>query len=167
MSNITEYQEEYCGRGGGSGGGGGGTVMKSSKDQPTTFPECTKSFEEQPVGGRVQERARAEAQARAQTATGLPAYDTGLVSTVYSEADRGCHRVGYSWRDPRWSDATRIDSSTLYHPADRDPPNRPNFYVYKSTLVDAMDTPCKPLAVPDVHKLRYMHTDYMTYDDWY
>jgi|SRR6218665_1648823 len=28
-------------------------------------------------------------------------------------------------------------------------------------------TPYPPLPVPDVHKLRYMHNNYMTPDDWY
>lgn len=161
--NTTEYQDEYCGM----GGSGGKGLIKSSKDQPTTFPDCTKSYDIQPVGGRMQEKARAEALKRSQTAMGLPVFDSDFVTTAYSAADRGCHRVAPHWRDPRWSDATRIDSTTLYHPADRDPPNRPNFYVYRSTLVDALDTPCKPLAVPDVHKLRYMHNDYMSHDDWY
>lgn len=55
----------------------------------------------------------------------------------------------------------------LYEPAQRDSPNRGNWYVYRSTLPDPRCTPCKPLAVPDVHKLRYMSNNYMTADDWY
>jgi len=55
----------------------------------------------------------------------------------------------------------------LYERAQRDPPNRGNWYVYRSTLPDPRCTPCEPLTVPEVHKLRYMANNYMTADDWY
>jgi len=180
MSTRTEYQEEYCGmKSGGSGGGGG-------NGGPTIFPDCQKSYEEQPVGGRAQfnfkqkmkqritiQQAPPTAASRTASAPGggrLPVYDEDFVATVYSEADRGTHRITPEWnqsKDPRWADPMRATTATLYEPADRDPPNRNNPYVYRSTLINAMDTPFKPLAVPDVHKLRYMHNDYMTHDDWY
>lgn len=36
----------------------------------------------------------------------------------------------------------------------------------RSSVVQTF-TPYPPLPVPDVHKLRYMHNNYMTPDDWY
>jgi len=164
MANIpSEYKAEYCGF-----GGARPSILKSTKDQPAVFPDVRVNYDKQPVGGRAQ------AAARQRPHTCLPVYDSDLVTTVYSGADQGTHRIApYHWRDSRWSDpqqvtnTQRIDQGTLYHPEDRDPTNRPNFYVYRSTLVDALDTPCRPLTVPDVHKLRYMHNDYMSYDDWY
>ena len=97
----------------------------------------------------------------------LPVYDENYVATVYNAADQGTHRIAPEWKDPRWADPMRAKTATLYEPRDRDPPNRNNPYIYRSTLINAMDTPFRPLAVPDVHKLRYMHNDYMSHDDWY
>ena len=162
-ASRTEYQESYCGL---SGGGLGRS--KGGKDATGALTPCSKSYDLQPVGGLAQARAQAEAQNASQGyAQGLAAYDEDNVATVYSGADRGTHRIQPQWRDPRCPPDMRAANSTLYEPAERDPPNRNNFYVYRTTLVDALDTPCKPLAVPDVHKLRYMHNNYMTADDWY
>jgi len=119
----------------------------------------------QPVGGRSQ--ARAAAAAAAINQRGLPAADESFVATVYSESERGTHRAEPGWRDPRWSNPTRAANSTLYETSERDPPHRQQLYVYKSTLVDPLNTPCQPMPAPDVHKLRYMHNNYMTCDDWY
>lgn len=165
MANKTEYYDAYCGGGGLSAGG----RSIGGKEGSGGIAPCSKSYDLQPVGGRAQ--ARAQATAKSQTAKsqteGLPVYDADNVATVYSEADRGTHRIQPQWRDPRCPPEMRAANSTLYEPAERDPPNRNNFYVYRTTLVDALDTPCRPLAVPDVHKLRYMHNNYMTSDDWY
>lgn len=163
MSN-SEYQVEYCGLGGGFGGGSG-----SHGGQGGGMIPCSKSLEEQPVGGKSQARARAAvmASATSKTGRGLPAHDADFVAQVYSGTDRGTHRVQPEWKDPRWSDEMRASSSTLYNPAARDPPNRNSTYVYRTTLVDSLQTPCYPLPVPDVHKLRYMQNNYMTQDDWY
>lgn len=159
MATHSEYQGEYCGLGSTVSGGGGG------RGQASSIMPCSKSLEEQPVGGRAQ--ARVAADAASHSGRGLPVRDADFVGEVYSGTDRGTHRVQADWHDPRWSDARRADSSTLYEPAARDPPNRNNYYVYRTTLVDALTTPATPLAVPDVHKLRYMHNNYMTCDDWY
>ena len=176
----TEYQEEYCGMGGKGGGRGG-----SKKGGPAPIVPCSKSEDEQPVGGRCAARYRealdkaaaeraAMQSGTAGTAQGaatkkwpMPAFDEDFVAAVYSKEDRGTHKAQPTWRDPRWSEPVRADNATLYEPADRDPCNRNNMHVYKSTLVDPLKTPCDPLPVPDVHKLRYMHNNYMTPDDWY
>lgn len=167
MSNPSEYQVEYGGQSGGKiGMSDGGFEATGGKTGGSGKP---KSLEEQPVGGRAQNRARtaAMAEAAARSGRGLPCVDSDFVAQVYSESERGTHRVAPQWHDPRWSDARRADSSTLYEPSQRDPPNRNNFYVYRTTAIDAFNTPAKPLTVPDVHKLRYMSNTYMTPDDWY
>ena len=150
-TGISEYYDEYC----------VGSKKVPGAVKPTPIVPCRKPEDVEPVGGRAQARAAAA------TKVGLPVVDGDFVATQYNAADRGTHRVQPQWRDPRWSDGTRISSSTLYEPADRDPANRNNFYVYKSTQINPLDTPCRPMAVPDVHKLRYMHGTYVTYDDWY
>ena len=141
----------------------GGSTRKGKTTASATIIECTKGYDEQPVGGRAQARARAAAKGQGR----LPAHDADFVATVYSGQDRGTHRIQPHWRDHRWDDEMRAGTSTLYEPADRDPANRNNWYIYRTTLIDSIDTPCKPLAVPDVHKLRYMQNNYMTADDWY
>ena len=163
MAGRTQYQDEYCHM----KGGGKETKGGSSGSNASGLIPCSKPEEVQPVGGRMQAKAFAEAEARQAEKQRLPAYDESFVATVYSSGDRGTHRKQNQWHDSRWFDPTRIEAATLYEPADRDPPNRNNFYVYRTTLIDAMDTPCKPLTVPDVHKLRYMQNQYMTCDDWY
>lgn len=148
----TEYWDSYC-------GAPGGTKAESPVPMKETV---SKSYELQPVGGRNQSLRDNTLQGG-----GLPAYDENFVATVYSEAERGTHRVVPHWRDHRWSDSMRAANSTLYNPAERDPANRNNFYVYRTTRIDAIDTPMTPLTVPDVHKLRYMQNQYMSPDDWY
>ena len=175
-SGNSEYQAEYCGYGGpvpGSSSTSGGVGASNG------YKPCSKSYDVQPVGGKMQAEAR-EAAAHAaaygpggtgpmasKTGTGLPVYDEDYVATVYSETQRGTHRVQPQWVDPRWTPDRRIATSALYERSERDPPHRQNFYMYRSTLVDAVDTPSKALTVPDVHSLRYMHNNYMTPDDWY
>ena len=76
--------------------------------------------------------------------------------------------ICHIWQNPRWNDAMRAENHAgVYERAQRDPPNRGNWYVYRSTLPDPRCTPCKPLTVPDVHELRYLASNYMTADDWY
>ena len=158
-TGTTEYQEEYCGK--------GGRTRSSPEGAQNTFIACSKSYDVQPVGGRCQANARHAVDGRAAATKGFPVQDTDFVASTFSGADQGHHRVAPQWRDPRWSDETRIANSTLYETGDRDPANRNNFHVYRSTVIDPLSTPATPLAVPDVHKLRYMHNDYMTADDWY
>ena len=175
-SGNSEYQVEYCGLGGtvaGSLSTSGGVGATNG------YKPCSKSFESQPVGGKMQAAAREAAEQSvmlrpggsglmaSQTGSGLPVYDEDFVTTVYSESQRGTHRVLPQWVDPRWTPDRRIASSALYERSERDPPHRQNFYLYKSTLIDPVNTPCKPLTVPDVHSLRYMHNNYMSPDDWY
>ena len=156
--NKSEYQDEYC----------GGFGVKKSPG-PAPLIACSKSYDIQPVGGRMQAKNKAATGRATGRATGLPVYDGDYVTTVYNEADRGYHRVQPQWNDPKWTPEMRAGNSTLYEPRDRDPPNRNNFYVYKSTLIDPMKTGpvTMPLSVPDVHKLRYMNNNYMTPEDWY
>ena len=176
--NRTQYQEEYCGmkggRGSGSGGGGSGGGGSAGVAK-------LKSEIEQPVGGRVQAAYRAQAiSMKSGVPSGdgvppppmpahnmaVPVYDEDYVATVYNESERGTHRIQPHWRSVR--DVTRADTATLYEPADRDPCKRKNFsHIYKTTAIDAPNTPYVPLSVPDVHKFRYMHGTYMTGDDWY
>ncbi len=182
----TEYQVEYCGQGSklpGSTSKPGGENNQASK---------IKNEDIQPVGGRMQERARQMSATRRAAENGmLPSglqetgynqvrpingtslagatvYDADFIATNVSESDRGVHRAEPQWRDPRWTEAMRINNSTLYEEAERDPPNRNNMYVYQTTRIDPLLTgPSYALAVPDVHKLRYMHGEYMCHDDWY
>lgn len=152
-AGVTEYYDEFC------------LNYKNRRRAPakiTIFP-CKKTEEVQPVGGRAQAHARELMAKRMKPIIEAPSH----VATHYVSADHGCHRVGPQWRDNRWSGAMRADASSLYDPADRDPRNRPNFYVYQSTRIDPLWTPVKPMACPDVHKLRYMHGTYVTPDDWY
>lgn len=155
---ISEYYESYC-------------LPKTTKR--SGLPEvvlCNKSEYTQPVGGPyglMRRQVASESLHAPPTQTRLPVYDEEFVATVYSEADRGTHRIKPKWQDPRWSDAMRAGNATLYDPPNRDPPNRGNWYAYRTTLTDAAKTPCQPLTVPDVHKLRYMHNNYMSADDWY
>jgi hypothetical protein len=149
--------------------------------------ECKQSLVRQPVGGRAQANWKAQMEMKRmcdaqnrqyatlpqnmvrQGGSGGP-LDSNFVATVHSQAQRGTHRIEPAWRDPRWSAPQRITTKTLYEPNERDPPNRHNFFLYKSTQVDPLTTgplSAMPLAVPDVHKLRYMHNCYMTPDDWY
>ncbi|ELU01620.1 hypothetical protein CAPTEDRAFT_227906 [Capitella teleta] len=178
----TEYQEEYCGMGGSGGGGRGGT----KKSGPAPIVPCRKSEDEQPVGGRcaakyrtaldkaAAERAAAAAAAGAGTpqadATSkwpVPAFESDFVAEVYKRENRGTHNAQPKWKDQRLPQPVRAANSTLYETADRDPCQRKTFEMYKSTAVDALSTPCAALTVPDVHKLRYMHNNYMSADDWY
>lgn len=154
---VSEYTEEYCGLTCNTRKTAGErTVGKSD------FQQCHKSLDEQPVGGRLQTK-----QYELDGATRLPACDEDFVSQVYGSADRGTHRVEARWKDPRWSDPLRCNNCILYEPTHRDPPNRGNWYLYRSTVTDPLKTPCQTLTVPDVHKLRYLHNNYMTTDDWY
>ena len=178
--NNSEYQAEYCGYGGSVPGSSSGPGI----GEGSGYKPCSKSYDVQPVGGKMQETARKQALAEQamgyipaqqrgchgqamQNSTGLPACDENFVATVYSDTERGTHRVQPQWIDPRWTPEKRIGTSTLYERSERDPPHRQNFYVYRSTLVDAASTPCEALTVPDVHSLRYMHNNYMSPDDWY
>ena len=153
-TGISEYYDEYC----------VGAKNTPGAIKPTPLVACRKNEDIEPVGGKAQ--ARAKAAVESQT-VGLPIVDGAFVATKYTAAEQGTHRMQPQWRDPRWSNGERISSTTLYEPADRDPSKRNNFYVYETTRIDPLNTPCKPLAVPDVHKLRYMHGTYMTGDDWY
>lgn len=72
-----------------------------------------------------------------------------------------------TWRDPRLVNAVRAAHAPVYEPLQRDPPNCGNWYVYRSTLVDPLTTPCQYLTVPDVHKLRYLKGNYNTAEDWF
>ena len=97
----------------------------------------------------------------------LPVIESDHVAQVYSDAERGTHRVQRMWNDPRWSADARFDTQHLYDPCYRDPAMRQMHYMYNTTRMDALNGPSRPLNVPDVHKLRYMHNNYMTKDDWY
>ena len=158
-TGTTEYQEEYCGT--------GTRMSKAAEYTHTGVVGPIFNEDIQPVGGRLQAQARAKAEAIAQAQKGHPVYDSDFVSVVYSGADQGHHRAEPGWRDPKWTPSTRAANLTLYEPADRDPANRNQFIVYRSTLIDPLHTPAKPLPVPDVHKLRYMNNNYMCGDDWY
>jgi hypothetical protein len=177
MSGNTEYQVEYCGI---------GTKLPGSSSKAANKESelgCKYNEDIQPVGGRSQEKARQEAMARREanmyamygpppgsgtqhmrsdlpegaTNAGLTMYESDFITTNHSAADQGTHRM-----------AQNVPNSTLYNPAERDPPTRdPSFYMYRSSAIEAMRTGPPALAVPDVHKLRYMHGDYMTHDDWY
>ena len=148
----SEYMDEYCSAPGGT----------KAAEQVPLKETCGKSYDKQPIGGKNQ-----AARDRALQEASLPVYDADFVATVYSESERGTHRIQPHWRDHRWTEPMRAENSSLYEPADRDPANRNNFYVYRTTSINPYDTPCKPLTVPDVHKLRYMHNNYMCGDDWY
>ena len=128
-------------------------VTLCSKNQSRQIGNSVHVPHKEPELGRVHQR--------------LPACDEDFIAQVYNEADRGTHRVEPGWRDPRWSDPMRPNDYILYEPAQRDPPNRSNFYVYRSTITDPMTTPCHPLTAPDIHKLRYMQNSYTAPDDWY
>lgn len=162
-ANNTEYQVEYCGIGTrmnkSADGGNGGTGC-------STGSGAIKNEDIQPVGGRVQARARAEADARlaAMKASGQQINDSDFVAVVMNSSDSAHHRMQPAWSNPNWTPNMRAVNTTLYNPADRDPCHRNDFTVYRSTLIDSHNT---PMAVPDVHKLRYMHNEYMTGDDWY
>jgi hypothetical protein len=156
MSKLpeTEYKEAYC------------TSVSKRTNIHHDFAMCEKTLDVQPVGGRMTALKRTAPSSVPPPR--LPACDEDYVATVYTSADHGTHRIEPRWADPRWTDAMRADNQAgLYEPAQRDPPNRGNWYVYRSTLPDPRCTPCKPLSVPDVHKLRYMANNYMTADDWY
>ena len=165
---VSEYYDEYC----------LGFRNKPLSNKPVLIPPCRKSEDIEPVGGRNQERARRAMMERCKKqqqqqqqqltgSAGCSGIDGALVATRFTSSERGTHHVQPQWRDPRWSDAGRFTTSTLYNPADRDPSFRNQFYMYNTTRIDPMLTPCKPMAVPDVHKLRYMHGTYMSPDDWY
>ena len=113
------------------------------------------------VGGRMAAKKQAEEAER------LATMDQDLVCQSYSSSEQGTHRIQPKRQDPRWSDPVRTSDATLYDSSRRDPPNRETSFLYRSTFTDALMTPCQPLAVPDVHKLRYMNNNYMTADDWY
>ena len=177
--NKTEYQEEYCGmkgkgKGGGRGNGGG----------PSALIPCRHNEDVQPVGGRTQAKFREEMLQKRQAArevalhTGsypraaeesfpVTAYDGDYVCSQINASEQGTHRVQPTWRDPNMTAPTRVANSTLYEPADRDPRKRKQLYMYTTTQIHAPNSPYAPLAAPDVHKLRYMHGNYMTGDDWY
>ena len=177
--NRTEYQVEYCGmKGKGKGGAGGG------KGGPEGLTPCRHNEDVQPVGGKVQARFRDEMLKRKSAARAatlrteeypraaeepypVTAYDGDFICSQVNASEQGTHRVQPKWRDPNMTAPTRVDSSTLYEPADRDPKKRKQLYMYKSTQMHMPNSPYAPLAVPDVHKLRYMHGNYMTGDDWY
>lgn len=162
---------------GGKGGRGGG-----KKGGPAPIVPCSKSEDVQPVGGRVAakyreviDKASAERSAQQATMKGTaqgdatqkwqqPTFDEDFVAAAYSKENRGTHNAQPAWEG---SQPVRASNSTLYETADRDPCNRQMFNTYRSTLVDPLKTPCDPLPVPDVHKLRYMHNNYMSPDDWY
>ena len=169
---VSEYYDEFC----------LGFRNRPLNNKPVLIPPCRKSEDIEPVGGRNQERARKAMMDRLKQqqlqqqptgscggggAAGGGGIDGAMVATRFTCSERGTHRVQPQWRDPRWSDSSRIASSTLYHPADRDPSYRNQFYTYNTTRIDPLLTPTKPMAAPDVHKLRYMHGTYMTPDDWY
>ena len=154
-SGKTEYQEEYCGMHGSKSGRG------KSATGTSDVIGCTKSYEVQPVGGRMAAKKQAEEAQR------LATMDQEFVCQSYSSSEHGTHRILPKWQDPRWSDPVRTSDATLYDSSRRDPPNRETSFLYRSTFTDALMTPCQPLAVPDVHKLRYMNNNYMTADDWY
>src|SRR6218665_1940863 len=127
MANVkTTYQEAYC------------MEPKKSECKPEVLL-CLKPLDNQPVGGPWAVTRKSDEKAR--IAQRLPACDEAFFTQVYSEADRGTHRIEPAWRDPRWTDAMRADNSTLYEPAQRDPPNRGNWYVYRSTMADPLTTP--------------------------
>ncbi|KAK2184599.1 hypothetical protein NP493_258g01025 [Ridgeia piscesae] len=169
VPEISEYTDSYC------------CPHRMPLDPPdAVIPQCTKSYEKQPIGGHNQARARTVQEEMAGFATttrhhdlpgmatmGLPVYDQDFVANVYNQADRGTHRVHPQWEDPRWSTMAHATTTTLYQPSDRDPPHRNTYCVYRTTLVDPLYPPVQPLSVPDVHKMRYMQNNYMTADDWY
>jgi hypothetical protein len=151
---LTEYKEAYC------------TAVHKPANFMHDFIMCKARPEDQPVGGNVTLLKRTAPDAVPPPR--LPACDEDFVATVYTSADHGTHRVESRWQDPRWSDPMRAENdANLYEVAQRDPPNRGNWYVYRATVPDPQCTPCKPLSVPDVHKMRYMSNNYMTADDWY
>lgn len=153
---VSEYYDEFC----------IGYRSKPHVNKPPLIKPCTKSEAKQPVGGRAQVQARQDMDKFIASQKRM-CLDAPMVATQWTAASRGTHRVQPQWRDPRWSDGTRISSSAQYHPADRDPCDRAKFYMYNSTKIDPLWTPTKPMPVPDVHKLRYMHGTYMSPDDWY
>lgn len=122
--NISEYQEEYCGLGGGTTGKGSG----GDKGGPTIFPVCRKSYDIQPVGGRMQKK-----------------YRDALIAKIASP------------------NPTDIPPAKTSYQMDIDPTIGSD----RGKNTFPMTTCNGAMAVPDVHKLRYMHNDYMTRDDWY
>ncbi|CAD5116124.1 unnamed protein product [Dimorphilus gyrociliatus] len=122
--NISEYQEEFCGLGGGTTGKGSG----GEKGGPTVFPVCRKSYDIQPVGGRMQKK-----------------YRDALLTKIASP------------------NAADLSPNATSYQMDIDP----NIGTSRGRNTFPMPNCSGSMAVPDVHKLRYMHNDYMTRDDWY
>jgi len=152
MANTkTEYQAEYC-----------GLVCTPQMPRPRQVQLCKDGASETHVVGGPMQESKLNIDSKR-----LPVCDEDFVAQVYGSEDRASHRVEHRWKDPRWSDPVRCGICALYEPAERDPPNRGNWYLYRSTIVDPLRTPCQPLTVPDVHKLRYLHNNYMSQDDWY
>lgn len=65
MATRTEYQEEYCGMKGSKSGGGG----SGGQGGPVIYPDCRASYEQQPVGGRVQARFKEQMKQRLMSQT--------------------------------------------------------------------------------------------------
>lgn len=143
----TEYWDAYC-------------VKKwQNPFRHAYFPPVVADETKQPVGGRVQHRywlrhvqqvQQQCAAARALRSTSLPAmaratfppptYSAGGTNKAINKQDqRQCHCHCHQSGKP------------MCHKADK----------------SSSDSISKPLAVPDVHKLRYMHGKYISCDDWY
>ncbi len=183
--NKSEYQEEYCGqKGKGKGGAGGGGGAGGAGEGLTP---CKHNEDVQPVGGRVQakyreqmiEKMHAKKQLELdEAAAPFPhAKQEPFPSTAYDgdyargEAGAaGDQRVQPKWRDANAppSAGTQASSANPATRAEGDFKKRRQTHVYQTTQDNApRPSPCPVMTVPEVHKLRYMHNNYMTGDDWY
>ena len=149
MATISEYYDEYC--------------IKKNKDSAknTVVPEIRANELKQPVGGKKTHEllttiSKQNASANQQTNSQL----------TNSQRD-------LSWKFNDVSEPMRADHIIMYEPIGRHLWNENNMYALgaaypiRRELKDGENPFSSPLAVPDVHKLRYMHNNYMTPDDWY
>ncbi len=140
VTGNTEYWEAYC-------------VKKwQSPFRHGFFPPVVADESKQPVGGRVQHRywqrhlkQRHQQQQRGGGATTAP-------------RSQSVPAMARPTQPPSAADSSK---ATDKHQQQRDQQS------CRHTDDPGADAMSKPLAVPDVYKLRYMHCNYMSRDDWY